>query len=80
MTVTAKEKLASLAENIEFSSVDEFVKKLTIIKENNLNSTTKKTIVEDSVMNDVVLPEENPVNIDVAMAPYVAAISKTIRK
>ena len=70
---TQKEKFAKLAEEIEYSSAEDFKKKCETIKESYFG---KKTEAED--IDDVAAAGDSP-NGDLtnAMAAYAAAISKT---
>lgn len=81
---TQAEKLRSLSEGLEYSSIDEYVEKLNIIKEQYFTESAKESkgstgliTEEESVgsndgSDDAVIPEH--------MKHYFNAISKTIKK
>ena len=69
---TAKEKFSKLAEEIEYSSAEDFKKKCETIKESYFG---QKSEAKD--LDDVAAGDESNVDLSQAMAAYTAAISKT---
>ena len=67
---TQAEKLASLAESVEFESEESFKEKLDTLKENYFPKEKVSTPKEDVATGDVAAPTEGP------MAAYVKAISQ----
>ena len=79
LTMTQKEKLQSLAEGIEYDDLDEFNKKLNVIKENYFASKSESPDITQE--NDEPLEEaEVKAAIDPSMERYASAISRTIKK
>ena len=76
---TQKEKLRSLAENIEYTDNDEFKAKLETLKETYFTKTSEKRAVEDQLITDEVetLSEQT---VDPRVAGYVNAIARTVKK
>ena len=68
---TQKEKLAALAEGIEFTSEEEFTKKVSTIKE----SYFKESTVTQSEVADET-PVEDPADVTPAMATYLSALNR----
>jgi hypothetical protein len=79
LTETQKDKLLTLAENIEFDSVDEFKSKIEIIKESFIGT---KTSDAEEVLNEEYTGEDSVITpvLDPAMQSYLAAVSRTFRK
>lgn len=83
LTVTEAEKLAGLAENLDYDSVEDFKTKLETIKESQFVKDTKKSVLNET-MEEV--NEDNAVQDDPAkglppeMRNYVAAVSRTVRR
>lgn len=81
LTATQAEKLAALAEGVDFDSVEAFEKKLQIVKENYF-PTTKDV----KPLNEELISEEGDEDGKAAkpavgsMANYVNAISRTLKK
>jgi len=65
---TQKEKLAALAEGVDFKSVEDYTKKLTTIRESYFKTEAVKSAVD-----------ENPVEISEEMSPRMAAYAKALR-
>ena len=65
---TQKEKLAALAEGVDFKSVEDYTKKLTTIRESYFKTEAVKSAVD-----------ENPVEISEEMSPTMAAYAKALR-
>lgn len=84
LAATQSEKLRTLVEDLEFSDIESFRKKVELVKENYF--TDKKVSSTNIVTEEVVaedeksLIEESVVNTDPAMSKYVSAISKTLKK
>jgi hypothetical protein len=74
MTQVDAERLASLAENIEFTTVEEFQGKLQIIKENYL-----KAAPVTSSEPDTLTEQKEPVNVDGPMSVYVNTLSRQLK-
>ena len=82
---TQVEKLRSLSEGVEFSSIEEYAEKLDIIKnqyftESNVQKTETGLLAEETAIGMNDLQEETEAVVPVEMRDYVAAISKTLRK
>ena len=74
LTQVDAERLASLAESIEFSTVEEFKSKLDILKENYLKAApvaAKET--------DTLTEQKEPVNVDGPMSVYVNALARQVK-
>ena len=78
LTETQAEKLSTLAEGIEFSNVEEFEKKLKIVKENYFGGKTVLSEGLDSL--DPIENETQSVKHDPSVSAYVDAISRSLRK
>ena len=74
---TAKEKFDSLVEGVEYSSEEDFAKKVETIQESYFGQKAEKS-VDNTDIDDVAVGDENS-NEDLsnAMAAYTNAISKT---
>lgn len=77
LTQTQVEKLKSLAENVEFTTEDEFVGKIDTLKESYFKADIK---VADSSSLDEVLVEEDGETVSKSADPLMEAYSKTISK
>jgi len=80
---TQVEKLRSLSENVEYSSIDEYKQKLEIIKKQYFSESREETstgliIEEETIGSNDDLSEEKVVPVE--MRNYVQAISKTIKR
>ena len=71
---TSKEKFGKLAEEIEYSSAEDFKKKCETIKESYFG---KKVPTAEEKLDDVAAGEASNEDLSNAMAAYSAAISKT---
>ena len=78
LTETQAEKLFTLAEGIEFSNVEEFEKKLKIVKENYFGG--KAVLSEGLDSLDPIENETQSVKHDPSVSAYVDAISRSLRK
>lgn len=76
---TQKEKLQSLVEGIDASTIEEFSKKVTIIKENYFG---EKQLVTESVDEEPIETDEETtkVSTDPTMSNYAAAITRTVKR
>ena len=77
MTEVDAERLASLAESVEFNDVEEFANKLAIIKENYLKAAPVAVKEEDSITERTaaVLTEGNDI-----MSGYVNSVARQLKK
>jgi len=73
LTTTQKDKLASLAEGVEFESEESYKEKLTTLKESYFKATPKRSESE-------VLTEEVDHNVTNVMAAYMQVLSKSVQK
>lgn len=80
LTDTQVEKLKGLAEGIEFTSTEDFTKKINMLKSQYFDSIveTKTAIVDDE--NDPVALEEEKQGPTGVMAHYMSAISRSAKK
>ena len=81
LTQTQVEKLKSLAENVEFTTDDEFADKLDVLKESYFKANVK--VANNSALDDEVLIEEDKKTIkssDSEINLYAQTISKTLVK
>ncbi len=79
LTLTQREKLSSLAEGIEYDDLEDFNKKLEVIKENYFASKSESPDITQE--NDEPLEEaEEKAAVEPTMARYASAISRTIKK
>ena len=76
-----KDKLAQLADGIEFNDVDEFSDKLNVIKEQYFaDGWTSETVVEDDSEEADVDDYTDETRLTGPMAAYSSAISRTVNK
>lgn len=84
LAATQIEKLAALAEGVDFDSAENFKKKLELVKENYFPSTsTSKQLNEEAEDEALALNEEttaSPKTGDKAVNAYVSALSRTLKK
>lgn len=76
LTFTQVEKLTSLTEGLEYSNLDDFTRKVEIIKENYFSTSTKTSLTEEV---DPVDEGTQRVATDSSVAKYAEAISRTLR-
>jgi hypothetical protein len=79
LTVTQKDRLATLAESIEYSSDEEYRTKLVAIKE---GLVAKKKVDGEQALNEEFTGEavkEEP-KLDPNMASYLAAVTRSLKK
>ena len=74
---TDKEKLDALASGLTYDDLDEFEKKLIVVKENYFPSETS---TEDSAYDEEIEVDEVQKVADPAISQYMDAISRTIKK
>ena len=77
LTDTQAEKLTSLSEGLEFSDLDDFSRKVSIIKENYFGESTEVELTEEI---DPIEEGAQEVAVDTSVAKYAEAISRTLRK
>ena len=82
LVLSQVEKLRTLAEGVEFSSVDSYRKKLEIVKEQFIGDKTAPTAKTIEEQEMVELSEEAQPQVKLAgpVANYVSAISRTVKK
>ncbi len=68
---TQKEKLAALAEGIEFTTEEEFTKKVNTIKESYFKEST---VTQNEVADET--PVESSEDVTPAMATYLQALNR----
>jgi len=78
LPLTQQEKLRSLVEGIEYNDVEEFTKKVSVIKETYFPSGKKAASLTEEYINED--DAEEVVAPSGPMAHYVTAISKTTKK
>ena len=79
LTQTQVEKLKSLAEGVEFTTEEEFVAKVDVLKESYFRTEVKAA--DNSAYDEILVEEEKkPVFIDPSMEVYTKAISQTLAK
>ena len=79
LTQTQVEKLKSLAEGVEFTTEEEFVTKLSTLKESYFKAEVK--VADNSALDEVLVEEEKKeVYSDPSMEIYSKAISQTLAK
>ena len=79
LTQTQVEKLKSLAEGVEFTTEEEFVAKVDVLKESYFRAEVKAA--DNSAYDEILVEEEKkPVFIDPSMEVYTKAISQTLAK
>ena len=79
LTQTQVEKLKSLAENVEFTTEEEFEGKLTTLKESYFKADVK--VADSSSLDEIVIEEEKTVatSADPLMEVYSKSISKSLK-
>lgn len=75
MTVSQKEKFMSLAENISFSSVDEFSSKVETIKETYFSDKSVSNAAAEPLTEDFTMAEEEKA-VPAHMKAYVESLSR----
>lgn len=79
LTDTQVEKIKTLSENVDFTSVSEYREKVSIIKENFVAESVK-TADNNVVQLDEEIEADAEVTLDPVMSRYAEAISKNIGK
>lgn len=77
LTVVQQEKLQSMAEGIEYDSLEDFEKKLDVIKETYFAS---KSVITEEVDEEPLDEAEEKAAIDPTMERYASAISRTLNR
>ena len=80
MTDTQKDKFKKLTEAVSYSDVEEFRKKVAIIKETYFPSKGEVKVVQDQLLSESVEEPEKTPSIDPGMQLYVSSIAKTLKK
>lgn len=80
LTDTQKAKFETLAEGIDFSNEETFVKKLEVIKESYFGSSEDVTSSYELDDDEPLLEETSEKNVNPEMAGYVNAISRSMKK
>lgn len=80
LTLTQKEKFATLAEGVDFVDQESYEKKLQIVKENYFKTKTVVSDIHESEVDSAEEPAEEPKKVTGPVANYVQAISRTIKK
>lgn len=80
LALTQADKLKTLAENVDFESVESYKKKLTVIKENFLNSTSKTVKPTSFITEEIEVDAPEAVYLEPQIASYAQAISRTTKK
>jgi len=79
LTQTQVEKLKSLAEGVEFTTEEEFVAKVDVLKESYFKAEVKAA--DNSAYDEILVEEEKKVTFsDPSMEIYTKAISQTLAK
>ena len=79
LSQTQVEKLKSLAESVEFTTEDEFVAKIDVLKESYFKADVK--VADSSAFEEVLVEEEKKQTFaDPSMEVYTKAISQTLAK
>ena len=78
MVDTDIEKLKSLAEGLEFDSVEQFEEKLNVLKENYFKGDTPSDMT--FISEDTTEEDRSSENLTGAMKSYADVISRTIKK
>jgi len=80
LTDTQKAKFETLAEGIDFSDEETFVKKLEVIKESYFGSSEDVTSSYELDDDEPLMEETSEKNVNPEMAGYVNAISRSMKK
>lgn len=80
LTLTQKEKFATLAEGVDYIDEETYEKKLQIVKENYFKVKTVVSDIHESEVDSAEEPAEEPKRVTGPVANYVQAISRTIKK
>lgn len=77
LSVVQQEKLQSMAEGIEYDSLEDFTKKLDVIKETYFAS---KSVITETVDEEPLDEAEEKAAINPSMERYASAISRTLNR
>lgn len=83
LAATQVEKLAALAEGVDFDTPENFKKKLEIVKENYFPSVTSTKQLFEEVEEEALASNEEQtkkVNVDPSVSAYVSALSRTVKR
>jgi hypothetical protein len=83
LTATQIEKLRALAEGIEYTTSDVFENKISMLKEqyfDKVEVSTRNNLINDDLKNPTSLDEEVQEKVNPNMAPYVHALSRSVKK
>ena len=82
LAATQVEKLRALSEGIEYSDAETFARKLQLIKESYFEGSKKAGIVPAVLNEEIVSVDDNGdvKSVNPAVAKYVSAISRNIKK
>jgi hypothetical protein len=80
LTLPKKEKITSLAENIEFTTEQEFKEKVDVLKENYSDTQNIKVPNKDSLNSDMIVEDTNAKVVDPMMQEILRTISRTAKR
>ena len=80
LTVTQKEKFATLADGVEFTNEEGYTKKLDTIKESYFKTKVGSDIVEGEINEAVEDNSKTETRVSGPVANYVQAISRSVKK
>ena len=83
LAATQQEKLAALAEGVDFDTPDNFKKKLEIVKENYFPSLNTTKQLFEEVEEEALASNEGQTKmsaVDPSVSAYVSALSRTVKK
>ncbi|NBW12472.1 MAG: hypothetical protein EBR82_31020, partial [Caulobacteraceae bacterium] len=83
LAATQQEKLAALAEGVDFDTPENFKKKMEIVKENYFPSINSTKQLFEEVEEEALASNEGQrktVSVDPSVSAYVSALSRTVKK
>lgn len=80
LTDTQKEKFAKLVEAVDYSSVDEFVKKASVIKETYFTGKGEVKVPQDQLLSETVDEPAPAEKLSPEMQLIASALSRTLKK
>lgn len=80
LTVSQKEKFASLADGVDYSDAESYTKKLNIVKENYFKDSKVVSDIAEAEVESAEEPAAEAPKLSGPVANYVHAISRTIKK
>lgn len=80
MTDTQKEKFTKLAEAVSFSDVEEFRKKVSVIKETYFPKNAEVKVAQDQLLSETVEEPVKGPSLDPVMQMYVSSLAKNSKK